>query len=305
MKLFKPKFWNKRNFFSYSLFPLSIISQLFNLLKKTYIVYNFKIKTICVGNIYIGGTGKTSLTIEINNILKKNYNTVLIKKNYKNQFDEIFLLRNYGNVIFNENRITSLKIAEAKKYDIAILDDGLQQKNINYDLKIVCFNSQEGVGNEYVLPAGPLRENLNEIKNYDIAFLNGEKTNNKLIKKIKSINKNIKIFEAKYKPKNLTKLDKKKNYLMFCGIGNPQEFENTLHKYKLKIKKKIILPDHYNISDKEIKNIKKIAKKNKLKIVTTEKDFLRLKKNNRKNIKVLKVELHIKKLLEFKKLLTL
>ncbi len=92
---------------------------------------------------------------------------------------------------------------------------------------------------------------------------------------------------------------------MFCGIGNPQEFGNTLNKYKFKIKKKIIFPDHYNISDEQIKNIKKIAKKNKLNIITTEKDFLRLKKYNRKNIKFLKVDLNIKKLFEFKKLLTL
>ncbi len=210
MKLLKPRFWQKKNFFSLILFPFSIISQLFNLIKKTSNTYNFKIKTICVGNIYVGGTGKTSLAIVINKILKKNHKTVLIKKNYRNQFDEIYLLKKYGNVIFNKNRIRSLNIAEIKKYDIAILDDGLQQKNINYDLKIVCFNSEEGAGNEFVLPAGPLRENLGEIKNYDIAFLNGEKINNKLKKKIKSINKNIKIFEANYEPKNLSKFDKKK-----------------------------------------------------------------------------------------------
>ena len=68
----------------------------------------------------------------------------------------------------------SLKLAEKKKYEVALLDDGLQQKNIDYNLKIVCFNSSEFIGNGYLLPAGPLRENIAELKNYDCVFLNGE-----------------------------------------------------------------------------------------------------------------------------------
>ena len=64
-----------------------------------------------------------------------------------------------------------------------------------------------------MLPAGPLRENLNEIKNYDLIFLNGEKKNNKLLSKLRSINKNLKIFQGKYKPLNLKNFDLKKKYL--------------------------------------------------------------------------------------------
>ena len=58
-----------------------------------------------------------------------------------------------------------------KKFELAILDDGLQQKNIKYDLKIVCINSKEGFGNNFLLPAGPLRENLNELKIIILLFL--------------------------------------------------------------------------------------------------------------------------------------
>ena len=95
------------------------------------------------------------------------------------------------------------------------MDDGLQQKNIKYDLKIACFNSQEGFGNGLLLPAGPLRENLDELKNYDLAFINGEK-NIQLTKKLKSINKNLKIFEGKYQPINLKKLKiKKLSYVLW------------------------------------------------------------------------------------------
>ena len=142
------------------------------------------IQTICIGNIFIGGTGKTSLTIELSKIIKNKIKHVIIKKGYYNQLDEINLLKMYGTVISKMNRINSLQIAENKKFQLALLDDGLQQKNIVYDLKIVCFNSDDGYGNGFLLPAGPLRESLNEVKNYDLAFLIGERKNVKLYKKL-------------------------------------------------------------------------------------------------------------------------
>ena len=303
MNFIKPKFWQKKNLISFSLFPFSIITFLFNLIKKLQTKKIFKIKTICIGNIFLGGTGKTSLTIEIKKILEKKFKTVFIKKNYFNQKDEINLLKNVGKIISTDDRLKSLNIAEKKKFEVALLDDGLQQKNIKYNLKILCFNSQEGIGNGLLLPAGPLRECLQEIKNYDLVFLNGEKKNHKLVKKIKSINKKIIIFFGSYVITNLKYLDRNKNYIMLCGIGNPHEFENTLLKYKFNIKNKFIYPDHYQIPNFKINNIKNIAKKEKLKIITTEKDYFRLSKNQRKGIKILKTKLKIKNLNMLKKIL--
>ena len=77
-------------------------------------------------------------------------------------------------------------------------------------------------------------------------------------------------------------------------MGNPEEFERTLKKNNFKIKEKFIFPDHYNFSNFQINNIKKIAKNKRLEIITTEKDYLRLNNNNKKNIKFLKIELKIK-----------
>ena len=242
----------------------------------------------------MGGTGKTSLAIEINELLRKKFKTVFIKKNYKNQLDEINLLNNRGKIISSNSRQNALLTAVNKKYQLAILDDGLQQKNINYDLKIACFNSEYAIGNEYMLPAGPLRENLKEIKNYDLIFLNGEKKNSKLLSKLRSIDKNLKIFQGIYKPLNLKNFDLRKKYLMFCGIGNPHEFEQTLIKYKFNISKKIIYPDHYKLTNTDLKQLIDKAKKENLVLVTTEKDFFRLNKSQRKNIKFLKIKLEIK-----------
>ena len=181
----------------------------------------------------------------------------------------------------------------------------MQQKNIKYDLKIICINSYEGLGNNFLLPAGPLRENLSEIKNYDIAFFNGFDENKILKDKIKKINNNLKIFDAVYEPINLGKFNLKIKYLFFCGIGNPHEFENTLKKYKFKIREKLIFPDHYSMSDDKINNLKNLANKKKLGIITTEKDFLRLTKKQQKGINFLKVKLKIKNINKLKKFLNL
>ena len=303
MKLKKPNFWKEKNIFSYSLLPFTLIANIINFFKKINFQKNFNIKTICVGNIYIGGTGKTSLTIEINKFLSKKFKTVFVKKNYENQIDEINLLKKNGKVISRRNRSNSLKEAVGKKFQVALLDDGLQQKNIKYDVKIVCFNSSEGIGNGFLLPSGPLRENLYELKKYDVAFLIGEKNNKKLISLIRSINNKIKIFKANYVPVNLININKNKNYFMFCGIGNPHEFINTLKKINLKIKKYKIFPDHYKMSTTEIKNIKILAKKSNLDVITTEKDYLRIDPKIRNGIKFLKVNLNINKKDNFKKFL--
>ena len=303
MKLIKPKFWVDTNILSFLLIPLTSITYLINSISKKYPKKKFNIKTICIGNIFIGGTGKTSLTIELSKIIKNKIKHVIIKKGYYNQLDEINLLKMYGTVISKMNRINSLQIAENKKFQLALLDDGLQQKNIVYDLKIVCFNSDDGYGNGFLLPAGPLRESLNEVKNYDLAFLIGERKNVKLYKKNKYINKNIKIFEARYQAINLKKLNRTKKYLMFCGIGNPHEFKKTLLKNKFSIKREIIYPDHYKIPINEINNIKKLAKKDKLNIITTEKDYFRLNKKQKKGIKFLKVKLKINNVNKLQKIL--
>ena len=303
MKIIKPVFWSEKNFLSLLLYPLTVLTFLINLIKKFSVKKKFSIKTICIGNICVGGTGKTPLSIKIDKILKKKYKTVFVKKKYSDQSDEQSLLRSNGNLICTNYRDNGLKIAQKLKYDVAIMDDGLQEKSIKYDLTIACFNTSEGIGNGLLLPAGPLRENISAIKNYDAIFLNGEKKNKKLFLLLKKINNNLKIFEGKYVPLNIKNFNRNKKFLIFSGLGNPEEYERTLKKYKFKIKEKFIFPDHYNFPDTDIVSIKKLAKRKKLNIITTEKDYLRLNKKNRKNVKFLKIDLSIKNMKNFSKFL--
>ena len=303
MKVKRPIFWDSLNFISLLLLPFSLITIIFNFFKSLSLKKYFKIKTICVGNIYLGGTGKTPLVLKINDMLKYKFKTVFIKKKYIDQIDEQNILSKYGNLICLSFRDIALRIAEKKNYQLAILDDGLQDKSLNYDISIACFNSSELVGNGLVLPAGPLRERITNILNYDLAFLNGEKNNKNFEKTLKRLNPNLKIFRAKYTPRNLESFKFKNNFLVFSGIGNPLEFQQTLKKYNFKIKKIMTFPDHYKYKNSDINNIKNIAKSNKLKIITTEKDYNRLSNIQKKNIQFLKIGLKIEKEKEFKNFL--
>ena len=94
-------------------------------------------------------------------------------------------------------------------------------------------------------------------------------------------------------PTNIDKLEKNENYLAFSGIGNPDSFIQTLKKNKFKIVKTLNFPDHYNYSEQDIIKIKKKAKDFSAKIITTEKDYYRLKKLNSEGIECLKIELKI------------
>lgn len=297
MNLKKPKFWDfkKPSTLAYLLLPISYLFKLIRLFKFKSKIKKTKIKTICVGNIYLGGTGKTSLSIKINEILsEKKIKSCFVKKFYLTQFDEQKLLESRGKLFTSSKRIDAINIAENEGYDVAILDDGLQDSSINYDLRFVCFNNINWIGNGFTIPAGPLRESINNLKNYKHIFLNGNLENLDNIKKhIYKINPNINLYIGKYVPIDIEKLNKDKNYLVFSGIGNHQTFISMLREYKFNIVKDIEFPDHYKYSNFDINKIQKLSGNLNCQIITTEKDYLRLDKEKIHNINFIKSELKI------------
>ena len=297
MNLKKPKFWDykKPNIYSYLFLPITYLIRLLNLYKKIYQPKKFKIKTICVGNIYVGGTGKTSLSIKLNEILlKKKLKSCFVKKFYKDQTDEQELLKNNGKLFISSSRVDAIKQAEKEEYDIAILDDGLQDNSIKYDLVFVCFNNINWIGNGMTIPSGPLRENIKNLVNYKNIFLNGNLENSdNLIKEILKINSKAIIHLGKYVPTNLDEFDTSEKYLVFSGIGNHQTFVSMLKNYGFNILKDIEFSDHYNYTNKDIIEILKEAKKLNCKIITTEKDYLRMANMNLSEIKFIKSDLKI------------
>lgn len=290
----KPEFWDlkKPNLLSHLLLPLTIPIRINNfLLNNSSKIKTKNIFTICVGNIYVGGTGKTPTSIKLYKILNKmNLKVLIAKKYYQNQIDEIKLLKDNARVISGVNRnqiINKIK----NKIDVLIFDDGLQDKKIDYNLKFVCFDASTWIGNGYLLPSGPLRESLNSLKKYDAVFLKNKKNFN--VKFIKKVNPKIKIFLSNYKITNINRFNLSNNYLIFSGIGNPNDFKNSLIISNFKIVKELIFPDHYKYTHEDILNIKKQALKLNAKIITTEKDYTKLSYKERKDIKFIKIDLKI------------
>ena len=310
MNFKKPKFWDykKPSFISYLLLPISFLLRLLNSFKSklTSATKFSEIKTICVGNIYLGGTGKTSLTLKINDILKdKNIKSCFIKKHYEDQIDEQKILENSGKLFKATKREIAIKHAIDEGYEVAILDDGLQDFSINYDLCIVCFNNINWIGNGLTIPSGPLRENVNNLKKYKHIFLNGNLENLENIKRdILKINSEINIYIGKYIPENIKEFNIKDRYLAFSGIGNHKTFISMLKSYDLNIVKDIEFPDHYKYSKNDIEKIILDSKNQGYKIITTEKDFLRLQPKNYNEINFIKSKLEIQNETEFLQSLT-
>ena len=298
MQFIKPKFWDlkKPNLLSYLLLPFTIPIRINNVLldlksKKK----DERIKTICVGNIYVGGTGKTPTTIKLYQLLnQQGYKVVTANKNYKKHLDEKIILEKKTETISSKDRQEIVDKAISMKKKILIFDDGLQDKKISYDIEFVCFDQKNWLGNGLLLPSGPLREKVKSLKKYSCVFLkkNGEDISNK-IQLIKNINPNIKIFYTHFEPLNIDQFDKSEKYLIFSGIGNPNDFKSLLIKNKLNIVDEIIYPDHYIYNESDIIRIKKHSNNLGAKIITTEKDYVKISHLDKEDINLLEVDLII------------
>ena len=297
MRIKKPKFWDnkQKTLISILLLPISALYLLFFWINKIFV--NSKtykkptIPIICVGNIYLGGTGKTPLVREIYKIIKSfGKNPAIVKKYYNYLSDEIRMLEKTGKIYTSRKRNTAILLSASNGHDAAILDDGFQDFSIIPNLSILCFNSKQMIGNGQIIPAGPLRESLNAIQRADCIIINGDK-NLEFEEKIFKLkgNKKLHIFYSKYKIKNIEKL-KNKTITAFAGIGNPSNFFDLLRENNLNLDKIHTFPDHHNYSKEDFEILNR-EKSNVL--VTTEKDYYRLNENQKKICQFIEVDLEI------------
>ena len=295
MIFFKPKFWDKNevSFFSILLYPISLLIKFLGYFKRFLAnTRQCSIPIICVGNIYLGGTGKTPLSIEIYSILKKlNLNPAFIRKKYESFEDEANLQKQIGPVYQNKKRIVAIENAIQNKINVAILDDGFQDHSIKKSLSILCFNEKQWIGNGLTIPSGPLRENLSVLKKVNCIVINGEK-NSKIEKKILDINKNIKIYYTKYVAQNINVL-KNKKVIAFAGIGNPINFFDLLKKNKVNLIEEIKYPDHHKYSVNELKKLINKSKNNSAMLVTTQKDYFRINQNYKNNFTFIEIKIEM------------
>ena len=304
MQFKKPKFWdkNRQTIFSLILFPVSIIVNFIAKLKRLKKGKKFKFPIICIGNVYLGGTGKTPISIEIFKILSSiNKKPVFIKKFYPYIHDEINILNKIGPVISEKSRIKSLKSLDNSNYEVALLDDGFQDTKFLKDLSIVCFNENNWIGNGNIIPSGPLRESLDALKYADCIMIKGKKDQKKE-RQLLNYNKKLQFFYFDYNIEIDNSIRKKK-FIAFAGIGNPESFFELLTRKNLNVIKKISFPDHHKFTNNDLDKIINFANKNNAIILTTEKDYERLEYKYKSLIYFTKLSVKIEKFDVFKNLI--
>lgn len=319
LRIKTPKFWYCRdNFFqkllSILLWPASILYLLGYWLKylgeqlfKT-TLHPPAIPVICVGNLTAGGSGKTPAAILVMSLVKKYNlakNPAFLTRGYGRDIqtktdkttpfkiasddpatkigDEAQLLRAHGDVYVCSDRMAGLEYAQAHGVDCLILDDGYQNRAIDYSLRILVVNKYDGFGNGYLLPAGPLREPLSRglaradyMLEIEDARCHPENTRpNKIpLDQAKPQNKGL----ARIAPIASLKKEtlKDQQYLAFSGIARPEKFFATLRDLGYCLAQCREFPDHHAYSAKDIEELKALAGRDNLRLITTQKDIVRL-----------------------------
>jgi tetraacyldisaccharide 4'-kinase len=299
MFLLAPKFWQKKTMLSIALQPLAWIYECVSLwIEKQTRTHKVSVPVICVGNLVMGGAGKTPTVLALVDILKKmnhsphilcrGYGAVIKdsiqvdpkKHSYLQVGDEALLLAKKAPTWAGQNRVLSAKLAINHGASIIIMDDGLQNNSLHKDLNLLIVDTLQGFGNGFVFPAGPLRESLSRrVKKIDFIIAIGEKA---LPKNIPEAARAHIIASGKIKAKPV---------IAFAGLGYPEKFNRTLQDYGFEVKRFIPFPDHHPYTIPEIERLLKMAKRRKIGLITTAKDFLRIPEPFKKKVSVLNVKL--------------
>ena len=229
----------------------------------------FPCAVIVVGNITVGGTGKTPLTIHISKLLQKaGYKPAIITRGYGGKAvswpqsvtassvasmvgDEAVLMasRTGVPVYAGANRVESIReLLHAHECDVVISDDGMQHYKLPRDIQIAVVDAERQFGNGYCLPAGPLRENKERLEKCDLVVINGK---NKLQNHWHSmILKGKSLINVKDQSETSVRNFKDKKVHAVTGIGNPQRFFSSLEQQGLDVIRHSF-PDHYNFKQSD------------------------------------------------------
>ncbi len=264
---------------------------------------------ICVGNISVGGTGKTPTVIWLANELLGKYNVAILSRGYgrnsrgtlvvsdgtrvcatpREAGDEPFLIAHAcprAIVVVDEQRVRGAQfLVESFKPDVIILDDSFQHQRLRRDLNIVTLRANRPFGNRFCLPAGPLREPLRHLKRADMLLVIGE--GEEAIAELASLKKPVflahygidQIVNQSQKALSTQKLKGRKVFA-FCGLAHPDGFRALLLELQVNLLDFISFKDHYFYSQSDIDFIKNKASFVSAQIIlTTEKDWVKVKQH--------------------------
>ena len=303
---YRPKFIDK--IFVIILIPFSFIYLVIFFLIKflKFQKKKFGVQIICFGNINAGGTGKTSTILSLLEILKLHKrNIVVLLRGYKSESklimkvnidddpnvvgDEALLYAKKVCTYIGKNRSNAIeKLINQESPDLILLDDGFQDNSIFKNLNFLVISGSRGFGNNLVLPAGPLREPVQlAIKRSDGLILIGNDERNIITKYAHLLSSKL-IINANIK--TIT-IHKNQMYYAFSGIGNNENFIETLQRNKINPVMTKFFPDHYHYNENDIQSLVSEAKNLELQLITTEKDFIKIPKEYQNYIECLKINI--------------
>ena len=287
-----PKWFLRKGLIAWILLPLSVFylwvsRAVFRLRARKPLKSRRKI--ICVGNILAGGVGKTPIVRQIAEFL----DAPVVMRGYKKSQktggvgDEAMMLSRYGLNVHTGSRYSNIVLLNKQDSNTPIvMDDGFQNPSIKKDVSIIVVDESFGFGNGFLLPAGPKREKLNAISRADaVIIVRADKSKKTDLK----IPENIPVFYAE--SATISPYDDDVRIVAFAGIGYPEKFFRRLKN----VVKKISFADHYQYTDADIKRLLGLAAKYNAKLLTTEKDWVRLPNDVRDEIKYAKLEMKIEK----------
>ncbi len=300
-----PSFWNRPNsVLGLCLTPLSWIYGAATAWRlRTGTRLRVGVPVICVGNINMGGTGKTPTTIDlVMRLTAMGKRPFVVSRGYGGSMvgpvmvtpahtaddvgDEPVLLSGFGPVCVSRDRAEGAEMAVAAGADVIVLDDGLQNPALAYDLTITVVDRHIGFGNGRVFPAGPLRESVKRgLSRTDIVMAIGTKG--------EIATGDVPLMTGVLKPLQTGMDWDGLHAYAFAGIGRPEKFFNTLRGLGVKVIETREFGDHQKIPEAMLKRLDADAWAKGAQLVTTEKDAARLPKEWQQKVLTLPVRLAI------------
>ncbi len=265
---------------------------------------------ICIGNLTAGGSGKTPTSRALANLLisssmvktpyfltrgygRTGNHPVILKQNsentYKDNGDEALLLFQDLPVAISADRAVGAQMIEEDGGDLIIMDDGLLNHTLAKTVTFIAIDGAMGFGNGKTIPAGPLREPVSAgLTRGDAIVFIGEDRRDTLGR----LPVNMPIFKANLDTPARDIPDKNQTYIGFSGLGFPDKFFYYASSLGLEFAETIAYPDHHPYTDADIERLLGKADKHGARLLTTEKDMIRVPLKFQNHIDVLPVTFH-------------
>lgn len=292
----EPAFWHRPSWTSHLLRPLAAPYGAIAAQRLQRNGLDAGIPVLCVGNYHLGGAGKTPAVLALAALLREIGETpVVLSRGYGGRLrgpiavdiskhtaadvgDEPLMLAFHGPVVVARDRLGGVALAKSRAASVILMDDGFQNPAVKKDVALIVIDSERGVGNGRVFPAGPLRAPLRpQLARTDALIVVGAGVAAEGVAAAIAAS-NRPVLSAHLKPDAASRAQlKDRRVLAFAGIGDPARFFRTLRANGVEVVHERPFADHHPFSRREIEGLATEAKRDRLTLVTTEKDLVRLR----------------------------